>query len=263
MAVRTLDELTDLEKLALIPLSYSRLNTFHEMCQAMYYYQYIIKEEEEFAIYAVLGNIIHSVLEEEVQPDTPVVQDDLETLLAQYVEQREAWDPDHIIPQELIDAGQQMIIDFVDRHEGETFRVEEKEKAFEIVVGRAHIRGFIDRVDIDDDIVTITDYKTGKREVAAKNAHKDLQLGIYALAMQHEFPDKKIYAQLYYLRSGRQKGHLFTKDDLDAVESRIIQLTNFLIETENFRPTDNFRICSFCSYAKTGVCPHAPSRYRR
>ena len=37
----------------------------------------------------------------------------------------------------------------------------------------------------------------------------------------NKFPEKEIYAELYYLRSGKRKGHLFTQEDIDEVKSLI------------------------------------------
>lgn len=103
----------------------------------------------------------------------------------------------------------------------------------------------------NDYIVT---HNTGRWEVSAKEAPNNLQLGIYALAASLEFPDHEIYAELYYLRSGRKKGHLFTRDDLDRVKERIVEIANKIVHEQNFRPTDQYRTCSYCDHAKSGAC---------
>lgn len=254
MAVRLLSELDDFEKLALIDMSYSRLDTYAGGlgCPAKYFYTYIAKEPRLFGAPATLGNIIHSTLEECIEAE---VCFDLDQLLGSFKIWQKHWDPTGLIPPELIEAGVEMLTEFVDRHLEETFPVIAKELPFQIVVGTALISGFIDRVDIDGDLIRITDYKTGKKEVAAKNAYKDLQLGIYALALDKLYPNKKIYAQLYYLRTGRQKGHLFTRDDLDAIEYRLTELISEIIETKNFRYTGNEFTCNWCDHSISGACP--------
>ena len=156
-----------------------------------------------------------------------------------------------------------MLTEFVDRHMGEIFSIHEKEKAFEIVIGTSLIRGFIDRVDIFGDRLFVVDYKTGKNEVAQKRVHENLQLGIYALAMDKMFPGKEIYAELYYLRSGKQKGHLFTRDDLDEMEVKVSILLKQIIDQKIFSPTANVRICSFCDFAQTEACKIGAQRNRK
>lgn len=51
--IRSLDELTDLEKLSLVDFSYSRLDTY-KMCPSKYFYTYIQKEPRSFNEPAVL-----------------------------------------------------------------------------------------------------------------------------------------------------------------------------------------------------------------
>ena len=51
--IRSLDELTDLEKLSLVDFSYSRLDTY-KMCPSKYFYAYIQKEPRSFNEPAVL-----------------------------------------------------------------------------------------------------------------------------------------------------------------------------------------------------------------
>lgn len=250
---RRLEDLDDLEKLALILMSYSRLNTY-SMCEAMYFFNYVVKEDQVFGAAAKLGNVLHSVLENTLEAGIVVEQDHLPQYKEEFKLQLSEQDPDSLIPEKLRDDGLEMIQQFLDRNEGTSFPIEAKEKAFQIVIGSAYIRGFIDRVDIEGDRVTITDYKSGRKEVSAKNAPQDLQLGLYALAMSLEYPDKEIYAQLYYLRSDRLKGHLFSRDDLVSVEERFLGLVQDVINKNTFHFTPNKNICGFCDFAREGVC---------
>ncbi len=262
MKVRSVEELSDLEKLSLIPISYSRLNTL-SMCEAKYFFSYILKEPQIFGPAATLGNIIHKVLEEKLEPDKAIGRGDLESFVQEYHNQIPNYDPKSEIPENLLIDGENMLMQFLDRHDGESFEIEDKERGFSIVIGNALVNGYIDRVDIVGDTLYIVDYKSGKREEAQKNIHKNIQLGIYALAMKKAYPDKQIHASLYYLRSGKQKGHLFTDDDLFEIELLIVGLIDKLINKSNFSYTPNSFICSFCDYAQNGVCHVGAKRNRR
>ncbi|MCA1806435.1 MAG: PD-(D/E)XK nuclease family protein, partial [Actinobacteria bacterium] len=183
MKLKTLDELTELEKLALRPLSYSRINNY-DMCASKYFYSYIVKEEQVFGPPAVLGNVLHSVLEHTV--GEPLNYAKAIGLMSDYLKK---YDPEQKIDEDLRQDGRVMLAEFVDKHRDDTFDVIEREKQFEIIVGSAKILGYIDLVmHGPNNSVMIVDYKTGKREVAQKNAPSDLQLGIYALAMAQEYP---------------------------------------------------------------------------
>lgn len=261
--VRLLEDLTELEKLALLPMSYSRLNNF-KMCEAMYFYTSIAKEPSIFGEAAKMGNVIHSVLENMLERNVPVDKMRTGEYYDEFLVQMNEHDPDGIISQNYIDIGIDIMQDFLDRHHGESFRIHEKELGFEVAIGGCLFRGYIDRVDMTKDTIYITDYKTGKNEVAQKWVHKDLQLGIYVLAVAALFPEfDKIYAELYYLKSGKQKGHLFTRDDLPTIESDLLELVSQVTTKRFFNETTNGRICSFCDHAASGACKVGARRVRR
>lgn len=260
MKLRTLDELDELEKLALINMSYSRLDTY-EMCPSKYYFTYIQKEERVFGAAASLGNVIHGVLEDTVGDTLKY-----DHMLQRMEHHREIYDPDRLIDEGLLSAGRQMIGEFVDRHEYEEFDVIGKEKEFSLVVGSALVRGFIDLVTRErDGTIRITDYKSGKWEVSAKAAPTNLQIGIYALAASIMFPDTPVYAELYYLRSGRRKGHLFTPGNMEETYESVLERVNTIIEDRNFSATKDRRPCTFCDFAKpeNPVCKTGVARMRR
>jgi CRISPR/Cas system-associated exonuclease Cas4 (RecB family) len=104
------------------------------------------------------------------------------------------------------------------------------------------------------DEVRIIDYKTGKWEVSQKSIPNNLQLGIYAIAASELFPDKTITAELYYLRSGKHKGHTYTKEDLERLKQDVIDAINEIINDNSFAATANSRACSYCDHAKSGAC---------
>lgn len=260
MKLRQLHELDELEKMALINMSYSRLDTY-DMCPSKYFYTYIQKEERIFGAAASLGNIIHGVLEDTV--GAPLVYEDM---VARMQDHRKTYDPAGQIDDKLMSAGREMLGEFVDRHEHEEFDVIGKEKSFELVIGSALVRGYIDLLIRDaDGTVRVVDYKSGRWEVTYKNAPKNLQLGIYALAASIMFPDTPIYAELYYLRSGRRKGHLFTPDNMQETYETVLEKVNNIIDDRNFTATKDKRPCTFCDFAKpeNPICKTGVARMRR
>lgn len=248
--IKNYDDLSDLEKLGLIDFSYSRLDTYMS-CPAKYFYSYIQKEPRQFGPAAALGNIVHAALENSLEANQPI---DYRTLKQEYISNIPKWDPDQLIPRDLIDVGHVIIDEFYDQNVDAHFNIYEKELAFNFIIGSYSINGFIDRVDVVDNQVRITDYKTGKWEVAIKDVPTNLQLGIYALAASIIFPDKEIYAELYYLRSGKRKGHVFSDEDLINVKHRLVEIASKIVNDKSFLPTDQHRICSYCDHAKSGAC---------
>jgi RecB family exonuclease len=198
------------------------------------------------------GNIVHSVLENVVSRDKPLDQEEIKT---EYEKHKASYDPEKKISEQLVSVGETILNEFFDENPAATFNVFDKEYEFKFIIGNYLLIGYIDRIDLYEDEVVIIDYKTGKWEVSQKELPNNLQLGIYALAASLAFPDKKITAELYYLRSGRHKRHTFTPEDLENVKLNIINSIKQIVNDTSFSPTSNGRICSYCEHAKTGACP--------
>jgi RecB family exonuclease len=188
---------------------------------------------------------------------------DLDQMKVAYEEHAANLDPKQQIPAELTNAGVQILEDFYDIYSGRDFNVYEKEMGFNFVIGNYSVIGYIDRVDMYDDMVEIVDYKTGKREVAQKDIAKNLQLGIYALAASTIFPGKKIKGSLHYLRSGRIKSHEYSDEDLVSIKEELVNRINRIINDFNYSPTKNERFCSFCDHAKSGACATGAARLKK
>lgn len=257
--IKNENDLDPLHRLALQDFSYSRLNTYSE-CELRYFYSYILKEPQDFGNPALLGNIIHKALEVTLEDGEKI---DLKELLGNYQASIEDYDPENNIPDHMIEDGEEMLARFVDDFAPDGVSLYAKELPFTFVLGPARFNGFIDLVSVSPTRVHIIDYKSGKQEVAYKNIQTNLQMGIYSLFMKSLFPEKEIYAELYYLRSGKAKGHLFTEDDLSQIESVLLDKVNEIVAKENFTATQNERACRWCSYGKSGVCPTGESRLRR
>ncbi len=197
------------------------------------------------------GNIVHAVLEKVVDKEKAL---DHQEMIQAFNSSQSKLDPDNKISKELISVGKNIIDEFYDQNLNTKFDVYDKEHSFNFIIGNYLMIGFIDRIDIVGNRVNIIDYKTGKWEVAQKNISENLQLGIYALAASIAMPEKEIYAELHYLRSGKRKGHLFSREDLENVKIRLLSLIKQIVNDSSFAATKNVRACSYCDHAKSGEC---------
>ena len=100
------------------------------------------------------------------------------------------------------------------------------EKSFEITVGRALIRGNVDRIEVDSaGKHYIIDFKTGKKEISQDDAKTNLQLACYQLGVVLDGFEEKLKstdvlgAQLVYLASKNKSYSTREQDALVDVEA--------------------------------------------
>jgi RecB family exonuclease len=167
--IKSIESLDPMLKLGLTDFSYSRIDTY-KMCPSKYFYTYIQKEPRVFNDAAVLGNIVHSVLEECVSSEEPLSHVELHS---EFVKQKESYDPSGIISDDLITVGSEILNEFYDKHSEEKFHIYEKELGFSFVIGNYLINGYIDRIDnYDENTINIIDYKTRKMGSNTKRSSK-------------------------------------------------------------------------------------------
>lgn len=115
------------------------------------------------------------------------------------------------------------------------------------------VKGYIDRlVEKDGNILEIIDYKTGRVFPTKKEFKENLQLALYQLKIQKEFPDKKIYLVWHYLQRKRTV-RLFKKPkELLEAKEKFLATIKQLENTKVFPPKKSF-LCAWCSFKDS--CP--------
>lgn len=124
----------------------------------------------------------------------------------------------------------------------------------DIIVGKANINGKFDRMDISEDSVVISDYKTGRPLSNIKTTPKNegikawnqrTQLIFYFLiaSLQPEFKDKNIQTQMIYLKAENDKqlvqSYQVTKEDVEHLK-KLINAVWHKIQNLDFPDTSNY-----------------------
>jgi len=108
----------------------------------------------------------------------------------------------------------------------------------------------------DDDVVEITDYKTGKNLPSPGDPRFVSQMGLYQMAVMASYPqfDNIELAQLF-LRQDELVSCKLREDQLDELTERLrIQVVDVenAIRLDNF-PTNESHMCNYCDYQS--LCP--------
>jgi putative RecB family exonuclease len=123
-------------------------------------------------------------------------------------------------------------------------------------VGKARVKGFIDRWEINEDgKIVISDYKTGKTPRPQWTDDKFQQLFIYAVLLSSETGNEIEQLNLLYLKDGTLLTRPVTDESLvqivETVESVHDSVAEYC-EAGEFPAVKN-KLCDWCSYKK--ICP--------
>ncbi len=119
--------------------------------------------------------------------------------------------------------------------------------------GRLKVGGKIDRIDVRGKTVEIIDYKTGAKALSQKEADKDMQLSIYALAatMIPEPPFNRkienVKLSFYYFDTPQIVTTTRTKEDLIKAKEEVEDYKK-QIEKSDFECSRNY-LCEKCEYS--------------
>ena len=243
--------------------SYSRINTFNN-CREAYRINYIngIRKENE-NIEAYLGSCVHYVIEEIYKTSNHAINFDEIVYLY-----KKSWDDNWHDSIYLIDSrikvsqyynlGIECLRNFykknIENNSEFLLNVLDSELEVEFSMDGIDFRGIIDRLDFDnqESQYTINDYKTSKRILSPKKAQRDLQLGLYLIAVHQKFDiDNPVILKWHFLRYGVDVVVAPKEDDIRFIKKKLVQkaknILEFSNERENFYPNENI-LCNWCHY---------------
>jgi len=106
-----------------------------------------------------------------------------------------------------------------------------------------YMRGVVDRVDIEDNRVVITDYKSGYAIV-----RDHFQLEVYAWLVYSVFPDADtFYCQNHFVREAYMEGEDISLIDIEAVKNRVHRQVAKIEREKKFEATPGPH-CTYCAY---------------
>ena len=262
--------------------SYSMLNTFSH-CPQKYKLIYIdrIRKKEE-SIEAFLGKVVHQVLEWLYSSKNIKRTIMLDEIISKYKEiWLNRWHGDimvyakqntsvkaNSIKGKVYKEGIDCLVNYWNRYGPKFYEVDkqnelaienmELEKKYTSKIAGYNFIGIVDRMSFDNDVITITDYKTTKRSKTERQAKTDLQMGIYYKLIKENLNVKKIFLCLIYLRGLKQIDFEISSKDYNKIENKIKNLMDkILLEEEKFnrnkndqelyKPNEGF-LCNWCYY---------------
>ncbi|MFT5222111.1 MAG: putative RecB family exonuclease [Glaciecola sp.] len=244
----------------LVRLSFSSIDTYLN-CPAKFRYGYVFRiPSTEIAAPLIFGSAVHHALEKFHAGDLASMPE--EDALRQWL--REAWQagPFAKLPDsqnnDLKRRAWNVVTAYRNRMATTWRPAAGTEVWFEVPFGpaggnpEAMVVGSIDRLDIDPDgALHVTDYKTNKKVKSRQIVSTDLQLSIYALAVEHLFGRLPATVALDFVVPGEVVRVSVDDLDLDGAREAVLR-TAREVKAEHFAPTPN-PLCNWCDHK--AICP--------
>ena len=235
-----------------VRLSFSRIDTYRT-CPRMFRYRYVDRLPGKPAPALSFGTSVHEALERFYDRKLPEEPSEDELVGFLY----EAWDTtgfrevDRAEQTRWYRQGQDVLRRYHRRVTGSYKLPVATEAWFELPFEDAVVVGSIDRVDDDDGVLRVVDYKTNKRVKDRDRVKRSLQLSIYALACEHLYGELPGTVSLDFVVAGREI--VVDVDDLDLDAARhAVSETAAAVKANAYEPTP-MRLCDWCDFR--AVCP--------
>ena len=233
-----------------IVLSASKIKTYKQ-CPRKYYYHYIEKLPRKDWPHFDLGTLVHGALENFHQD---FKKDDVSINLKKLMKtafktQRDNMEEEKPLADSTLLEARDLLLSYL--HSMETNGIGSEiislEQEFEIsLTDDIAVRGFIDRVDLDEDgVYHIKDYKTNKN---AKYM-EPLQLKIYGIYLLDKYPDIDKFRGSYVMMrfDGSYISYDFNLADVEKCKKQLIEYANRIREEAKWTPKPS-RLCDWCDF---------------
>ena len=260
--------------------SHSKINTFNN-CTELYHISYIQKiRKDNENIEAYLGSCVHHVIEEIYNQKNDTINFDEmvymynkvwndkwheKVYLAQMPQRKK--NPQRKIKKnedrlskkraQYFQLGVTCLKNFYDKNINSKSDFFKNTIANELDVNfnleGVDFRGIIDRLDFDEELneYTIHDYKTSKRIITPNKAKRDLQLGLYLIAIQEKFNTTNVKLRWHFLQYGIEVCVKPSIEDIEFVKKKLVWNAKNIIELSkekhNFSPNET-PLCYWCHY---------------
>ncbi len=255
-AVTTVQTHTPVGKRNIPPtFSVSQIQTFME-CPRKYEYANILRIRGESTPALTFGNSLHNTLKRFydflVQLNVPKLfseKPDLkETLFEIYASSFIR--TDYLTKQhekQAYDAGKKMLTEFFKKN-GPDFTIPILiEKSFTVPLGDFLFKGRIDRIDrLQGNDVEVIDYKSGSTK-SQREANKDIQLSLYAIACKEIFGLTPKKLSLYFLKENTKVETSRSEEEMEEAKMFFMKQAKLLTQSD-FAPTPNQFTCKYCFF---------------
>lgn len=235
-------------------LSATKLQTYARCPRSYFYrYEYGLKEGGMFGS-AALGNALHRALNR-IYRDWHYTEP-----LPPLTWLRDCWDAQQEgLSDKQVDEGWRILANYYNQHIADRgfqrpIATEGRIDASLIANGiEFKLTGRYDRLDAlssrSGNGLLLTDYKSTKTPQQPKPGAVDLQLGLYAIAIEQRYGQSLRQMQLLYLRTGQVITFEVTPAHRQKVQTTVSQLALKLLQDEDWQPRCA-EDCSRCTYAK-------------
>ncbi len=240
------------KKVKLKSISYSQIETF-KVCPLHYKLSYILKFPTPPSSAQSFGVSFHATLKDfytEVQNGVTPTPEMIIELLAKNWKREGYTSAAHI--EKTYSAASNYLSYFYNNWFKKENTPIAMEQPFSFKLHNLYVKGTIDRIDDSKNGIHIIDYKTGKNVMSQKDADKNLQLSIYALAAITipEAPFKRkpedVTLSLMYFDTKEIVTTRRTAKQLHEAEEEILEWAQ-KIEESDFSCSGNF-LCRDCEY---------------
>tara|TARA_B100001057_G_C22778404_1_gene922606 strand:+ start:567 stop:1364 length:798 start_codon:yes stop_codon:yes gene_type:complete len=255
--------------------SFSKINTFNN-CREQYYIHYILNiRKPNENIEAFLGSCVHEVIEFLYEEKKSEINFDKIIDLFDKIWKKKWHNDIYLIDKrrkvyQYYNLGVECLRNFfrknIQNNPNFFSNTTDCELSVEFEIEGINFRGIIDRLDFDSDKnqYIINDYKTSKRIISNKKAIRDLQLGLYLIAIHKKYkPTNPVNLRWYFLRYGIEILVQPKLDDQNYIKQKLIQKAKSIIDysnkSESFYANETI-LCNWCHYweecrAKTSKNP--------
>lgn len=232
-------------------ISASGIKTY-ESCARKYYYTYVDKLPKKDWAHFDIGTLVHGTLE---KFHTIVVKnDDMFLNTRSIIKQcfQEQKNEMKSLKNDVIKTSKNLIISYFKslERDGMNYNIVSVEEGFNIKLNeRYSVRGFIDRIDIDEDgVFHIKDYKTTK----SKQYMDNFQLRVYGIHLLDKNPSVEWFRASYIMMKfdGELLSYKLNKEDVEKTKDELIRTCDQIQSEEKWTKKVS-KLCEWCDFKST------------